>query len=151
MNWAYIAGFFDGEGTFAPCLSDCILSIYQKEPAVLYRIRDFLSANGITSCMVKIRERRTNLIAMSATWQLSVSGNVNRMKFAKGVLPYLIVKKALVQDWVRCRTMFPALGASAAGRIGRERSTSKYGRGLHDKSERDSRNGRFSQYGRRPM
>ena len=56
MNWDYLAGFIDGEGTItfwryrSPKGTSCLLPyliVYQKDPAPLRAIRDFLGVGNL--------------------------------------------------------------------------------------------------------
>jgi hypothetical protein len=58
MNWDYVAGFLDGEGTITISHRKrrsnkdewtCKIIIFQKNPAILYVIQKFLEENGIKS------------------------------------------------------------------------------------------------------
>ena len=101
MTWAYVAGFFDGEG----CV-DCRekkngtgasfqfrLKLYQNERAVLDAIHDFLAAEGIPS-VVEVHARPDRISAGHAgSFALVVNRVLNVYKMLDAMQPYLIVKQ----------------------------------------------------------
>jgi hypothetical protein len=95
MNFAYIAGFFDGEGSISTYVSDNrkrksrkpyggepapkpSISMSQSDPRILYEIRDFLGYGSIYQNQLHIRSKRSVI------------------HFADHVGPHLRVKKRRV-------------------------------------------------------
>lgn len=108
MNWAYVAGFFDGEGSVGMHSKPTdgyqsyrlFVQIAQKSTGVLHQIQAFLAAQGIGAGTFVHRPSRTH--------QLTLTGD-SAFNFLSGVLPYLVVKKTITQDAVRLRRLFPPL------------------------------------------
>lgn len=111
MGWAYVAGFFDGEG----CV-DCRvgrqvtgtprrqsrLKIYQNNREVLDAIVTFLEIEGIKA-IVEVHARPDRIKkGHGGSFALAVNGVANVYKMLYGMLPYLIVKNeeavAAVED-----------------------------------------------------
>ena len=115
MNWAYIAGFFDGEGSLGlnklGANSNCWrVSLAQGTVPVLEEMKCFLEEEGISSRL----ELNTNLFHMStknhkSVHQLRITVRADVVKFCRGVLPYCIVKKTVVQDAIRFLRIYPPL------------------------------------------
>ena len=88
MNWAYISGFFDGEG----CIQvghdrkkNCDrfkVQFTQKNPAVLFEIALFLEKHGI----------KCTVIDYGNQWRLEIYRILAIKKFLEKTSPYLIVK-----------------------------------------------------------
>jgi hypothetical protein len=113
INWAYIAGFFDGEGNIRKNRFDRSVGINAKitqagkrGEKVLNEIREFLSLEGIYS-IVKLTRRK------GGTWQecyeLLIDRRVDALKFLSSMYPYLHVKKVEAQDHLRFHKIFPPL------------------------------------------
>ena len=85
MNNAYLAGFFDGEGTIVTWknregrvfLRVCIT---QKKPEVIFAIRDFLGYGYV---------RRDK----NGTWKWSIDSKENLLDFFARIQDHVIVKK----------------------------------------------------------
>ena len=107
MNWAYIAGFFDGEGsiTFRTTKNSlaCIVSMAQKDPLVLEAINLFLKRHQIRGYIHEIRskvhyDKEKKLLVRgeelkSNCYTLQISRHACVSKFLTSVKKYLIVKK----------------------------------------------------------
>jgi intein/homing endonuclease len=141
INWAYIAGFTDGEGTIDS--RGGYMRIYQKQIDVLYRIQEFLKTHGIESTIATRRARKTNFLVIGSESHLQLN-SIEMLKLLPKLLPYLIVKKTVAQDFLRYKRIFPPMSPLRAAKLGREVSTSTYGMGLHDKIARDSETGRWA-------
>ena len=123
MNWAYISGFFDGEGSLSLHTTRMNLSIYQSGAIgeqVLREIHDWLSTKEIESILY--HRNRTDTLSKKELWELRLGKRNSQLKFLAGVLPFIRVKKVLAQDCVRYYTMFPPTNwwMYGAGRIGEE-------------------------------
>lgn len=142
VNWAYVAGFFDGEGNIN--VAKHRISIYQNDIRPLNAIKEFFAKNGIvTYVYTRPTPRRTNFDVKDTCSVLRFCGQPDVKKFLRGVLPYLIVKKQDCEDTLRFLTIYPAFNAKTIGQLGRERSSSKFGLGLHAGIARDEVTGRF--------
>ena len=112
VDWAYVAGFFDGEGS-ASQASGCSsprmqIVITQKMHAPLEAIGAFLATHGIVATLY-------GPYPSKSASKLVVSGHDDgSLKFFRGVLPYLIVKKALVEDAMRLLVIFPSMSRFAS-------------------------------------
>lgn len=103
MQWAYVAGFFDGEGCiqFQPSKSAMKATFVQstKQHQVLYEIAEFLKQAGITC---NIRPAATRRIAKDGRIcefsTLAMSNAESLVIFYSAVLPFLIVKRAKAVD-----------------------------------------------------
>lgn len=114
MSWAYVAGFFDGEG----CV-DCRektredrdfahrrvfrLTFYQNTRDVLDRINLFLQGEGIEA-VVRTHTRPDRVeLGHSGSYMLAITGVANVFKCLNGMFPYLIVKEdeaSFVIEWL---------------------------------------------------
>lgn len=115
MNWAYIAGFFDGEG-WIDC-SNPSVGIAQSEPIVLSKIKAFLETHTIRSTIACIG-RRSGFKATKDMYYLRVTGKENTRNFCSYILPYLCVKKTIAQDLMRFNRMYPAMSYRQRGTSG---------------------------------
>jgi hypothetical protein len=114
MNWAYIAGFFDGEGSVhVPMGNRCMgseVAIHQgwlRGKFTLEEIAQFLASNDIR-CRVKLRDSPSVLARRHAPmFILRITGGENVRRFYLGVAPYLRIKRTEFQDAMRFRKMFP--------------------------------------------
>jgi hypothetical protein len=101
ISWAYVAGFFDGEGcvdcrvgrqTRGTIRRQSRLKIYQNRREVLDAIVTFLEIEGIKAT-VEIHHRPDRLKkGHSGSFALAVNGVANVYKMLYAMLPYLIVK-----------------------------------------------------------
>lgn len=106
MNWKYIAGYFDGEGTVGLSIgrdkrkSSNSLSGWGFQPFislntcdfdVIDRIAKFLTSNKIVT---HTRLRVSKNPAWSDSMELKVWSNKNVVAFAKAILPHSISKRA---------------------------------------------------------
>jgi LAGLIDADG-like domain len=104
INWAYIAGFFDGEGH----IRQDQLQISQSRDRgllMLSRVKDWLANEGIHSGVQSnpyIRKGQTDL-----SHYLYITNRDNIEKFLNGVLPYLEIKRTEAQDTLRYFRLFP--------------------------------------------
>jgi len=88
INWAYIAGFFDGEGCIYHQYDEnrrmfrSKVQLTQREPLVLEEISKFLTAKGIAHVVKDY----------GIQFRLEIYRQYDIGKFLKGVEPYVIVK-----------------------------------------------------------
>lgn len=96
MNWAYVAGFFDGEGCVGK-YAHFHVSMNQAEPhdLVIYAIQDFLTTQGVESRVDVSHSGRRN---HNAVHVLSLNKQSEVKKFLEGVLPFLIVKREKAEE-----------------------------------------------------
>lgn len=125
MNWAYIAGFFDGEGNVSIPLghSSIILNITQagkRGKETLEEIVDFLKIYGV---IAKIRPRN-KIVNRQQCYMLWVRPTTACL-FLRFVLPYLRVKRTISQDVLRAKVLFPSLTTSTQGQLFRQELAAK--------------------------
>lgn len=121
-SWQYVAGFFDGEGTVCyyrkrgQLLPSLCAQMVQKTDGVLRKISDFLEAEGVHS-KVKFRPPGKHVRSKTGMFSLHIWRRDSAKRFFERVLPFLIVKKVVVQDVLRFRRCFPVLSASQASNL----------------------------------
>ena len=104
VNWSYVAGFFDGEGcvsangTRSPHYQ---VVFAQNDTASLLAIREFLAEHGVHSKFYGPYGGRCH--------RLSIDGNNDVLAFCDYMLPYVIVKKRVLEDARRLLLIFPLL------------------------------------------
>ena len=89
MNWKYIAGFFDGEGSvgwYGKDNKNPRITISQKNDKVLFKIKEFLLKE-------KIRSGIANKDSKEIVTQLFITRRKDVESFLKNIIPHLIVKK----------------------------------------------------------
>ncbi len=91
MNWSYIAGFFDGEGSVSHNGRGFRVSIPQTSEKVLRNIERFV---GYGTIIYNPRRK----IHWKDTWIYYIARQNDVNKFLKKLRPFLIVKKKLVKD-----------------------------------------------------
>ena len=94
MNWSYIAGFFDGEGSISPNNGGFRVSIPQTSEQVFSEIRDFTKMGFILS----LKKRRDH---WSDSWIYYLASKQDVCIFLENMLPHLVVKKELAQNAIR--------------------------------------------------
>jgi hypothetical protein len=116
INWAYVAGFCDGEGT----IRQNYIRLYQRDPKPLNEIAAWLNKHGIY-CTVRCRKtpRVTNFLVIHQESSLNINRYRDMRKFIEGVMPYLIVKKTIAQDVLRYMKLF-LMDQRMCGQVGRE-------------------------------
>lgn len=118
INWAYLAGIFDGEGNL--CMpfgakNTLLMSITQAGPTgikLLTEIQEFLASNGVKS---RIESGRP-IEGRQIVYRLLL-GSIGIETFVKCTMPFLIVKKVIAQDVMRFRTLYPSLSRSPQGKL----------------------------------
>lgn len=88
MDWKYIAGFFDGEGSISHNGSGYRLTISQTNEEVLEAIRAFTKTGKVLS----ITKRKPH---WKDSWVYNISKQKDIEKFLLKISPNLIVKKPL--------------------------------------------------------
>lgn len=90
--WAWLAGFFDGEGCIASSISPSPyigLKIGQKDRRVLQYIKNNLKTGKIYDCYNKTWD--------STTYIYHVTGKDNLLRVYKQMLPYAVYKKKPIE------------------------------------------------------
>lgn len=117
MNWAYIAGFFDGEGSIhvpmgQKFVTSVFISLYQSDQLPLLRIQKFLESHGI-HCKVRqekrIREGPHRIVSKKEQYILEFSKKESAYIFLRSIRPYSLVKKQIVEDCIRYLKIFPPM------------------------------------------
>lgn len=91
MNWNYIAGFFDGEGSLTKNANGYRVSIPQTHKGVLASIQAFTGRGFIS----EVRKRKAH---WKNCWIWGISTQEDVLFFLKGVAPHVIVKKKLLNE-----------------------------------------------------
>ncbi|MDP3004156.1 MAG: LAGLIDADG family homing endonuclease [Candidatus Azambacteria bacterium] len=90
MNWRYIAGFFDGEGTIAHNGKGFRITIPQTNELVLQKIKLFVGSGNI----IYIPKRKSH---WSDSWVYYLARQSEVYKFLLRINPFLIVKNNAVK------------------------------------------------------
>ena len=94
MNWDYIAGFFDGEGSITKVGKNSFrITFAQNNKDVLDAIKLFLNGYGIHSWITK--KRPSKAYPNNIGYHLAFAKSEAVRLFLTQVIPYLIVKKDL--------------------------------------------------------
>lgn len=93
MNWSYVAGFFDGEGSIVITGTSCKLTLAQNSREVLDQIQDFIESEGIDHSWITITTPRPWQRQPNTCYHLAFSKARNVRLFLHQVMPHLIVKK----------------------------------------------------------
>lgn len=116
INWSFVAGFFDGEGCIVAKRDGTIsfdVSMAQTSTCVLEEIKEFLRTCGIKSYIYSVDpEKYTNNLRArhrKILHSLRLNERESVRRFVAGVLPYVVVKRAFVQDVRRFMLMYPAI------------------------------------------
>jgi len=120
MNWSYIGGFFDGEGTISvpmgyEKLKRPVVIIYQSEKAPLLAIQQFMVDFGI-ECYLHETHYKNNW-TKKAIFRLQPKTLNDVRKFLYHVFPHLILKRQLAEDSWRWARAYPALTRRQNGRM----------------------------------
>ena len=90
MDWKYIAGFFDGEGTVAHNGKGFRITIPQTDEGVLKKIQEFVGFGYI----IKLKKRKAH---WKDSWLYYIASQKEVYIFLKKIKPYLIVKSKVTQ------------------------------------------------------
>jgi len=122
VNWAYIAGFFDGEGSLykngTKCPDGAIsytinIPQAQSRKIILEKIKDFIEERGV-KCAIHARYRGIPRTPNhEIMWNLRVSARESVKIVIEGMLPYLVAKKLFAQDVWRFYRIYPTLRGRA--------------------------------------
>ena len=91
MNWSYIAGFFDGEGSLTHHGKGFRITIPQTNEEVLKSIKKFVGCGNI----IYIKKRK---IHWSDGWSYYITKQTEVYGFIKKIEPFIIVKKGLIKN-----------------------------------------------------
>ncbi len=91
MNWSYIAGFFDGEGSLTHNGIGFRITIPQTNEEVLNEIRDFTKIGNV----IKLHKRKSH---WKDAWLYYISSKKDVCIFLKKIVPYLEIKKISAQN-----------------------------------------------------
>lgn len=115
MTWAYLAGFFDGEGHvgmdrnrgygYSPRI--VLPQSGERGRKVLEKIAVFLVQQGLRSPAISVSPPVK--LSKLPIWRLYISSRHEATLFLRGILPYLQVKHIEAQDMLRHMQVFPAL------------------------------------------
>lgn len=94
MDWRYIAGFFDGEGSVTKNLSGFRITIPQTHRVILESIQSFTGIGSVT----KQVKRRSH---WHESWTYAISRQEHVYFFLKHVQPHIVVKKDKVTKVLR--------------------------------------------------
>ncbi len=120
ISWAYIAGFFDGEGHVSlGRQKNCgegqfsrgsprvtIVQSRERGRVLLESIAGILAGHSIRSAVDVHREAGDR---NSVTYRLRITGFNSVIRFLRLVFPYLHIKKIEAQDIIRYDKVFPTL------------------------------------------
>jgi len=93
MNWSYIAGFFDGEGSLCHNGKGFRVTIPQTSRPVLKETNEFVGYGNI----IYLPKRK---IHWSDGWTYYIAKQSEVYAFLKKIYPYIIVKKNLVKKTI---------------------------------------------------
>jgi CRP-like cAMP-binding protein len=97
MTWAWIAGFFEGEGYVGwkdrDGRSYCRVIIGQTDPRPLNLIADFLRSEGIHSAVRLRAQGKIYHLGKKPFWMLDISRQADVLRFLLGVKDLLIQKR----------------------------------------------------------
>ncbi len=93
MNWSYIAGFFDGEGSITHNGKGFRVTIPQTSEPVLQKIKSFASYGNI----IYNPRRKSH---WSDGWTYYIAKQSEVYKFLLKIKPFLIVKSAVVNKTI---------------------------------------------------
>lgn len=101
MDWSYVAGFFDGEGSIHKDKksNSWTVQLTQKDREVLDQIREFLINHSISPVGIYYRLNGKTINDKHFDIHILIfSKRANVIRFFQAVLPYLIVKKAKAKE-----------------------------------------------------
>ena len=99
MNWSYIAGFFDGEGSLVYNGKGFRIIIPQTNEEVLISIKNFIGYGNI----IYIKKRKAH---WSDSWSYYIAKQTEVYDFIRKIKPFVIVKRDLITKTIpRLRTI----------------------------------------------
>lgn len=109
VSWAYLAGFFDGEGTIHTSAKVIRWSVTQSPAGLsaLQAIQHFLSEQGIRSGIIPNRYHYKGQPKVMHVLVISRKADVRRV--CGTLIPHLHVKRTTALDAWRFLTLYPAL------------------------------------------
>lgn len=93
MNWSYISGFFDGEGSITHNGKGFRLTISQTNRGVLSKIQRFSQAGYV----IEVKKRKPH---WKRGWVFYIATQEDILNFLKNSYPFLIVKKDLAKKTI---------------------------------------------------
>jgi len=93
MNWRYIAGFFDGEGTILLKNGRPRIMVVQTDRVVLECIKNFAKCGNI----FEVTKRKPH---WKDCWVYCISRKEDMYNFLRKIAPYLFVKKELAEKGI---------------------------------------------------
>ncbi len=125
MNWAYIAGFMDGEGSISFQQSSATFSITATiaqsgtdGKKLLEEIRAFINCHEIRSSILLHRQKKP--LGKKPMYQLRMAQRESVKRFLLNMMPYLRIKKVKAQDALRTMILFPSMRPDGGWRKRRE-------------------------------
>lgn len=120
MCWAYVAGFFDGEGClhalgdFEAGRQGFRVTISQTQKEVLDEIADFLNAAGVAAYVLrhKVKPKPDAKRRLKPAWNIWITERNSIRRFIDGVFPYLRVKRQRAEDYRRAVILMPVLNGA---------------------------------------
>lgn len=91
MNWIYIAGFFDGEGSVSPNNGGFRISIPQTNQGVLNEIHNFTKVGFV----IAVKKRQAH---WKDSWTYYIASKKDAYYFLNQIIPYLVVKKDIALE-----------------------------------------------------
>ncbi len=118
MTWQYVAEFFDGEGNVSTVPNvgrhaffnsmACMCQSQERGRILFSEIQTFLREHGIKSYLaVVVRPPHHDM------WTLRIAARPSLLIFLREVLPYVRIKKLVVQDTLRLAILMPNARGSA--------------------------------------
>lgn len=112
ISWAYVAGFFDGEGHVCVITKNSNVGLCQAGPEgerVLHEIAAMCATVGIHCGVYDSNELKRETMGLKRMYRLSIQGRESCRRFLIRVLPYLRVKRVIAQDALRFFTLYPPI------------------------------------------
>ncbi len=91
MNWQYIAGFFDGEGSLTHNGKGFRITIPQNNEEVLKSIKSFVGCGNI----IFIKKRKAH---WNDGWSYYIAKQSEVYDFVRKIKPFVIVKRGLINQ-----------------------------------------------------
>ncbi len=99
MDWSYVAGFFDGEGSISRTRTSETIAICQKSRAVLDAIVEILHKEGVFRSRIEGRVIKNRLAPNGSPINyLKISNVYDGLIFLRGIRSYSIVKRTRISE-----------------------------------------------------